>query len=248
MIVKAAHFSGQFSDTPVQMEHDIRTMFRRKYAWWTGTEAGNPDKNPMNGILRRLADTYDYKIRIERGEYVAVHRAYIDGPFRGGFVPVIESYEGKGRHSDRGITWVQFPNNHLGMITIGAGHYLTKGRSPKQTPGGINFRLNKEYAEAIDKWGIEAGRGAALAFYHGDQNIVDRRADTFFGGNFKSSWDELGRWENTGHGNIDVIASLDRDGRVTARSVRALDDRELRMYSDHFVVETTWNIRELNGR
>jgi hypothetical protein len=101
-------------------------------------------------------------------------------------------------------------------------------------------------AQAIGALAEEKGAGNALVFYGGDQNIVDRTYDTFLGqADLTSCWDELQRWENTGHGNIDVIASYDRDGRVRCLKATVLDDTEFPLFTDHWYVEAIYGIGAL---
>lgn len=161
-----------------------------------------------------------------------------------GFIPVLTSKEGVGPHGDRGIAHVTWRDDQVGEINVGVGHHLTKGRRP----GEPNYQLNVRFTNKVDDWGQRAGRGRALAFYHADFNDVDRTDDVFNGGRFTTVADELRRWENTGHGNIDGIASWDGDGRVEWVSVRVFNDREMRLYTDHFYMEAKCDIRFLRGR
>jgi hypothetical protein len=71
----------------------------------------------------------------------------------------------------------------------------------------------------------------------------DRKTDTFFVAPMTSAWDELDKYENTGHGPIDVIASYDHDGRVKAKYIRALDDKEFSLHTDHFLIEAGFDVR-----
>lgn len=239
--VKLAHVSMQYSDTREQMAEDCAKVFSRGYTWLTGTEAGAD--NPLAVLIPRTAEAHGYRVHRVRDVWIAVDRELVRGGWRTGYVPVIESTEGKGRHTDKGIGWVAFNTRELGRISIGAAHLLTKGRRP----GDPNYRLNRRFSDAFRQWVVDAGQGSGLAFYGGDQNIPDRKQDTFMGAPLTSAWDELGRWENTGHGNIDVIASYDRDGRVSAVKVRALDDKQLHLHTDHFLVEASFRVRKLQA-
>lgn len=241
LTVRVAHVSMQYSDSRQQMAEDADKIMSRGYRWITGTEAGAG--NPLAVILPRAAERHGYRIHRVRDVWIAVDRELVHDRWRTGYVPVIESTEGKGRHTDRGIGWVAFNTRELGRISIGAAHLLTKGRRP----GDPNYRLNRRFSDAFRQWVIDAGQGAGLAFYGGDQNIPDRKMDTFMGAPLTSAWDELGRYENTGHGCIDVIASYDRDGRVSAVKARALSDRELHLHTDHFLVEANFRVRKLQG-
>lgn len=234
----------QFSDTDQQMAKDIDDLFSRKKDVLGGTEAGGELSKPMPDLLRAAAKQYGYKLHIGRGDWVAVRKALAAGKFETGYVPVLESTDGAGKHTDRGIPWVSCETKHLGRLTVGAGHYLTNGRRP----GDPNYKLNTRYADAIGEWAEKHGKGSGVVLYLGDQNIPDRDYDTFRGSPLTSCWDELEKYENTGHGNIDVIASYDRDGRVTCTGARALDDQEFRQNSDHFVTEAEYRVEHLEEK
>lgn len=234
----------QFSDTDKQMAADVDTLFGRGKHILAGTEAGGVKSRPLPKLLADAADKHGYRLHIGRGDWVAVSRDLADGGWEAGYEPVLESYEGAGKHTDRGIPWLGFDTRDLGRITVGAGHYLTNGR----VPGDPNYELNTRYADAIGDWSKEHGKGSDIVLYLGDQNIPDRTYDTFRGHPLTSCWDELEKWENTGHGNIDVIASYDRDGRVEALDCRALDDKELHLHTDHFVTEAEYRVHHLEEK
>lgn len=246
MILTVAHCSMQFSDLPRHQERDVNRLFARDYHWITGTEAG-PDNEALRDALETNGRQFGYAVHHPKSQdcWVAVKKALIRG---GGFtdkglVPVVKASEGYGRHGNRGIAWATFDAVHrLGSITIGAGHYLTGGRTPKDP----NYHHNVRYADSIGAWGREKGKGRGLVFYHGDQNIVDAKQDTFFGEPFTSTWDELKKFENTGHGNIDVLASYNKDRRVRWQSINALNDREVFLHTDHYLVEARVEIRPLS--
>ena len=85
----------------------------------------------------------------------------------------------------------------------------------------------------------DKGACRKLFFYGGDQNIPDRELDTFFGAPLTSCWDELGKYPPTlgKRSTIDVIASYDRDGRVSFVNAHSYADRELLLATDHNLVE-----------
>jgi hypothetical protein len=270
VIVKAMHASLQFSDRPAQQEQDIKDLFaraRKRGVWFiTGTEAG-PGAEPTGELLLSAGAAAGYRVWVpseHRGPgrstdcWVAVDSSRIKkGSWKKGYEPVIPGskhlYAAAGISAEfpkwgpKGIVWVSFENEDIGETSVGAAHYLTKGRGPKGQPikGIDHFHWNKELAAAIGDWAREHGKGRAIVFYGGDQNIVDRTEDTFFGQPLTSAWDELDRYENTGHGNIDVIASYDADGRVEAKAVRALDDTEFFQHSDHFVLEAEYRVAKV---
>lgn len=239
--LEMAHCSMQFSDTTKQMRSDVEKIFDQGYHIITGTEAGAD--NPLSRILPAHAKKVGFKLHLVRDVWVAVDKRLVTGGWKTGYVPVIESAEGAGKHTDKGVGWAGFDNQYLGTITVGVAHLLTRGREP----GDVNYRFNKRFGRVWEEWLEQFGKGTDLAFAAADQNIPDRDHDTFFGADLTSSWDELGRYENTGHGNIDVIASYDKDGRVKAKRVRALDDREFHLHTDHFLVESSFDIELLKN-
>jgi hypothetical protein len=237
-----AHVSMQFSDTTPQKVADAKAIFgratKRGMAWVTGTEAS---EEPLATILRDAADAAGYRFHVNRtGQWIAVDRGLIKGDWKTGYVPAIESNEGTGRHTDRGVTWVAFQTAHLGIITVGCGHKLTDGRKPGQP----NYELNRRYSHRR-RVGTQAGVGSNLVFYHGDQNDDDRTDDTFDGQPFTSAQDELGKHESTGHGPIDVIATYNHDGRVSVLKVDAKDDSEFPLHTDHYFVTALLEVKVL---
>lgn len=235
--LNVAHISMQFSDNNKKKSRDASKIFRRGYDWITGTEAA---QESMKDILREAAQEHNYRIHLAESVWVAVNREMVDGGWHDGYVPILKANESPvGPHGPRGIAWVAFNNEEIGRIHVGSGHYLTQGRNP----GDPNYRRNIEFARKVGKWGVNHGEGRDIVFYHGDQNIVDRTDDTFRGNPFTSAWDETDRYENTGHGNIDVIASFDRDGRVEAKRIRALEDSDIRLFTDHYLVEAVYKVR-----
>ena len=234
-----AHVSMKFSDSRAEMRADLEKIFGQGRDIVTGTEAGG---DRLRRILRDVAPEMGYRVHLGRGDaWVAVKETLIKGGVKTGDEHVMNSSEGVGKHSHRSLPWISFNTENYGRITVGAGHYLTKGR----VKGQPNFELNRRYARIIGDWADEHAAGSALVFYGGDQNIVDRERDTFFGEALTSFWDELEKYEGTGHGNIDVIASYDKDGRVKAKSINALNDREFRLTTDHFYVEGVATVRHL---
>lgn len=275
MRLRVGHISLQFSDTSRQHTQDIERIFdralRRRYAWITGTEAGPGAGNTTDELVRvgreqgyRMWVPSDTKRRGQAsGCWLGVRRDFITSGWKTGFVPGIpgskELYQERGLDGDlnpkwgpRGIITAEFVNKDLGQITLGVSHYLTKSRSPKQPPihGVDHWEQNKRLANVIAEWGKEAGAGPALVFYAGDQNMSDSlndqpQGDTFFDGPFTSLGDELKRWFDTGHGSIDVLASYNKDHRVTAHNWQVFEDDEFFLNTDHFLCEGTYNVEPL---
>lgn len=232
----------QFSDPDRHIRADVRRLFDREAdrgAWWiTGTEAG--PASSMAELLEAEATRHGYGFHRWASVWVAWDRTR-SSAVRTGHVKVLDSSDGQGAHGDRGIAWASWATEDLGRMVVGAGHYLTQGRRP----GDPNYGPNTRMAKAIGAWGRRHGKGTALVFYGGDQNIGDRHLDTFRGEPFTSVWDEVGRWPDTGHGNIDVIASYNRDRRVEAVAAKALPDLVFPLNTDHYLVEASFSVRSL---
>jgi lysozyme len=246
------HASMQFSDTPAQKESDADRLFaraeKRKAAWVTGTEAG-AGAAPLARLLKQAASEHGYRFWMAPAQdsWIAVRKDLIAGGWETHYEKVLDGQ--KGRNTDKGVLSVTFDaTGGIGRVTVIACHYLTKGRPSATDPAYRRFvEDNRRLATAIGQHAVERGKGSALVFYAGDQNIVDRVDDTFFGQPLTSAWDEMKVWENTGHGNIDVIASYDGDGRVAATYARALDDREFPLNTDHFLIEAGYRVRLLKA-
>lgn len=250
-VVHIMHASMQFSDTAKQQRKDVKRILKRarkrKVAWITGTEAAGR-KNKLDSILKKLCPKYGFRYARGRGDvWIAVNEDFIDGGWGTHWKNVIDGVAGA--YSAKGIWAVKFRNKKYGLINVVAGHYLTGGRPGKQPARfSRNTDKNRALAKAIGDYVQKVGKGGALAFYGGDQNIIDRTHDTFFGEPLTSTWDELNKHRKT-HvaGNIDVIASYDRDGRVRAKYIRALRDKKFPLHTDHFLVEAGYIIREVKS-
>lgn len=242
MKVDAAHVSMQFKDSKDQIRKDFEKIFDRAvnhgYWWVTGTEMGE-DANAKIG--KEVADEHGYRWALQQGQdcWIAVDRKRIvKDSFSTSWVKVVDGEAGK--YTNKGCFGVHFKNDDLGKIHVAAAHYLTKGRpNPSDPAYGQNTSKNKKIAQAI---GDFAKKYDGLVFYGGDQNIVDKSDDTFFGEPLTTTWDELKKWPNTGHGNIDVLASADKNKNVKAKWSKVLDDSEFKLASDHFFVEGGWTV------
>lgn len=242
------HASMQFSDTPRQMTEDVDKLFARavkaKAAWITGTEAG-AGADPMRELLEAASKKNGYRFYMAKSQdaWIAVNENLIEGGWQPYFSGKI--VDGRaGVSTDKGVLAVSFKNKKLagdGKVTVIACHYLTRGAIEKTG----QYDANEKLAAAIGDYAVKMGKGPGIVFYGGDQNILDSRKDTFFGAPLTSAWDELKKYESTGHGNIDVIASYDPDRRVEALWVRALDDAEFFLHTDHFLVEAGYSVVSL---
>lgn len=250
--LKFAHISLQFSDSKSEQASDLKKIFGRGNDIVTGTEAR---KSKTYRVLKSEAKAAGMVVyRSSRSDcWIAVKKTLVEkGSFSSGYEHVIYSSAKRNDpahpHGDRGVTWISFTSKDYGQISVAASHYLTLGRFEGQSQKDDrscrddHFTLNRKLADAIGDWARTFGGGAGLAFYGGDQNIVDRSQDTFFGNPLVSTWDELDKYQDTGHGNIDVIASYAADGRVSADYVRALDDKYVKLFGDHYLIESGFNV------
>lgn len=230
-----AHYSLEFRDTLAQKKRDYQVMFDQGYDAITGTEVGQPD---ALRVLRLAAHRAGYTVFAYKSNFVSLRKELIvPGSYHKGATTVVDKDKTAGRGHDSNIVWAGMTVKGVGKCTFLCSHYNT--RQPE------NQKWNRLIAREVGDLAEKFGAGMGLVWYGGDQNIVDRKADTFFGEDLTSVWDELQKYENTGHGNIDVIASYDPDGRVEARYIRALDDREQFMHADHFPVEAGFKVRKL---
>lgn len=245
-VLKVQHTSLQYSDSKEQQKHDVRQLFvtGKDYPIKTGTEGGA--ETDSYDFLKYFGKEFNHAVHIVRGNWIAIDRDIIEPKsLDRGQEFVIKNDFVVGRMHDRILATVEFDhrNPRIGHIGVGCAHYPTKGRLPSDP----NNDVNEKYADVIAEWMKDASKGHALAFVHGDFNMLDnqKRQDWSFGNNWTSMADELEAWKDTGHGPIDGFASYDNDGRVSAKSFKVLRDRQVKMFSDHFVVRGEWNVKHL---
>jgi hypothetical protein len=215
---------------------------RRPVKWVGGTEAGSPEDKALYGEIAKAHD-FKFASHARNDAWIAVRRDFITGGWDTDYEQVLTSKDGSGPHGARGVFSAEWDTEDLGHITAIVLHLLTKGRPGTGPETSVNVPWNKKLIKATGRRAKEQGAGREkIVFAQGDMNIVDRVRDVFFGEPLTTAWDELKKWENTGHGNIDVIASYDPDRRVSAAYCRALDDREFRLSTDHFVVEAGFDV------
>lgn len=246
MKLKIAHTSLEFKDSNPQHTADFEKIFSQGYDLIGGTEAG-PGAGNTNVELKRLAKKHGYKINVSNryDTWVAVKASLITrGSWRKGAVFVMwrqskAAPNASGRWGDKSITWASFRNKDIGRVSVGSVHPLTKkGGGPD-----LKRRTDRLFGRKIAAWFRRFAKGsAAIAFVTGDFNLVDAHNDLFHGAPITSCWDELGKYPNTGHGNIDAVGSADADGRVKCLNAFVLDDKDMFMFGDHFVVVTTYEV------
>ena len=238
------HTSLQFSDSYEQKKADVKKLFSTgtSFPIKTGTESG-PD-NALFELVAEYAEKHNHILKRAQGNWVAVDRTIVTPrSVEKGRVFVTSNDNLVGPQRDREFPWIQFTHAKAGVgrIAVAGFHYSTSGRLPIDP----NYRTNQLYARKIEAWMKEKARGQGIVLGAGDFNMIDsmRSQDWAFGGGFTSMADELGRYYNTGHGPIDGFVSYDADRRVKAKKLVVLDDKELHMHTDHFVLRGTWSIR-----
>lgn len=213
-----------------------------------GTEAG-PGSGNLNAMLRKYAKVHGYRLKVDNryDTWVAVKRSLINkGSWRSGAVFVLWrktklARRASGRWGDKAITWASFRNSKIGKVSLGAVHPLTKkGGGPD-----LKRRTDRLFGRKIAAWFRRFAKGPAIAFVTGDFNLVDRTNDLFHGAPITSCWDELKKYPNTGHGNIDAVGSADADHRVKCVGAVVLNDTNFFLHGDHFLVVTSYEIDEL---
>ena len=256
-VVSCAHASLEFSLSPAQHTHDIEAIFAHESArdakWITGTEAGRAANNTAKE-LTRIGKAHGYTVFVPKAGtdcWVAVAEDFIGGEWKTGYTKVIDSSRKSGdphHYCEKGVVWVQFFSTTYGTISIAAAHHLTAGAATDagRATDPVNHQAaNMRLSHAIGDWATEHSSRRNLAFFGGDTNMRDKDTDVFFGAPLTTLWDELNVHENTGHGNIDVIASCDHDGRVVGKSCHALDDKEIQLDGDHFLVDGAFYVRPI---
>lgn len=250
--LRVAHLSGETFDTPEQRLNDYEKILKRGYDVITGTELSDD----IVARVRNLAQDLGYRLSWGKRHdtWVAVKADRITkNSWQEGAVHVLDSAPAVGDphpYSAKGIRWASWFDIELGRrVSVGSVHFLTKGRwrgqAQQDKPGDPvdHYKANTIYAHACGDWAREFGKGSAIAFIAGDTNLLDSRVDVFRGAPLTTIGDELKRYANTGHGDIDVWASYDGDAAVRGVSLRVLDDSEVRFNSDHYLYECVWEIQ-----
>ena len=245
LLLKMQHSSLQFSDTPAQQASDVEKLFveGEDFPIKTGTEAGNdgPGGNTNRELLVEAAKDYKHKINFAGDAWVAVDdRIILPRSLTRDDVFLVSNDHMVGHGTDRVMPTLEFQHVELGgdTVSVGSVHYPTKGA----VPGSPNYQMNVEIAGLLERWLRDVARGKNLGFINGDFNMPDRTTDWALGHDFLSMADELKAWENSGHGPIDGFCSFNLDGRVSAKRFSVLDDKEMHLYSDHYVCRGVWEI------
>lgn len=253
MRLNLMHASMQFSDSTAQKKADCDAIFGRArtrgVAWVTGTEAGGAHAGDLRDQLRAASNEHGYKFAAARGQdaWVSVNRDLIAGDWGTYYEPVLKPSEGVGHHSARGCFAVDFDGGRLGHVTVIPYHLLTKGRPEGPLEYRVNLDENKRMMQAIADYAALMGKGPEnLVFIGADANIPTRSMDEVLGFPFITAQKELNQHPPTGHGPIDIIGHHTLDTRrIKWVYVRALDDSEFRLHTDHFVLEAGCDVELL---
>lgn len=245
-VLRTQHTSLQESDSKAQQKHDVKRLFAtaKNFPVKTGTESGQ--ETYLHGLLQDEAKAYNHVLHFARGNFVAVDRDIVKrGSVKRGlkFVESTKNVVGPGHDLVLATLAFTHVDPRIGRISQGAAHFATQGSKP----GDPNYQANVKYAGVIHDWMTQAGAKSALAFVNGDFNTNDKIYDWNHGKNWTSMGDELKKYPNTGHGPIDGFASYNKDGRVSAKRLVVMDDKKLKMHSDHFVVRGVWWVKHLEG-
>lgn len=246
-LIDLLHVSMRYDCTDREKRADLDQIFsymaENDVLACTGTEAGKRSGLPQ--LMRPIATDYGLKTVTAKGgdSWIAVNKAFVPGRITSFWQKVLDSSSGGGRHTSRGVLGASFLFERFDRaedITLLTAHYLTHGR-PDGTPK-YQARLaeNKALARAIAAQAKMCGQGRRIVFYGGDQNIVDKRSDTFLGGPLTSAQDELNTYLRSGYGGVDVIASYNYDKRVRAVDVWMPG---LRLNTDHRAIEALYDVK-----
>lgn len=249
--IRIQHQSMQFSDPNSEHARDAKAVFDRaveREVWAvTGTEAGGGNNDDLRLSLISEAQKHNFYINAHRaGEWVALNRRMLksfDHGFEGPFIPAKGGSASEGAHGPRGIAWAQgLAKDGSGRVTVGSTHWLTK-RSMV-----ASHTDNKPMVKGAQDYGMKYGKGGKLVFLCGDANERDDIRDLFQGGDFLTIGDELKKHpkthgKDTAHGTvIDFIASWKKDTRVSAKAYQVYDDRTVKLFTDHFLLEATFTV------
>lgn len=248
-LLRFGHISMQAQDPPQQRAKDAKKamelVVERELVALTGTEG---HEISFRAAARFHAARLNLRFIEYKSNWIAVNRRFIQrGTFKGWGETIIKNDEVVGKMHDPSLTYASFVVPEIGLITQTVSHYPRFGRPSSKDPDyHRNLQANRKISKFIGDAAREHGAGNKIFLYNGDQNILDNQDDTFFGQPLTSIQDELKKYPGTGHGPIDVFASYDRDGRVSAHSIRVFSDLQQFFFSDHLWMEGTWAVKHLS--
>lgn len=209
----------------------------------TGTEAA--EGRASHDLLPEIGGAVGFYVFAQAfGEWVCIDRSWAT-PLGHGYTHVLDAFHAKasqGGHQPRGITFVQAAPRDRSIapvVTAGSFHLMTANSEAADTQKNLTLQ------RALGKYAHHYGRGRRLVFANGDANLHDDREDVYAGSPLTTCWDEIRSWPTTHppHATIDVIGSYDRDRRVRCVDARSLTDRQVRLHTDHYLIEATYEVR-----
>lgn len=248
-LLKMAHLSMETGDSRKQWEADLNVLFSRGYDVVFGTESKHNKKDWRKAVIADIAAKHGYLTSVPdlHDTWVAVKKTLVASEWSVGSNFVLHSdshYPGvPGPWGEKGVTWASWNmGKTYGKFAVAAVHYLTWGGTKTVA---LKNKTDDQYATSIARWRSKLP-SSVEAFVGGDFNRNDKTYDVFRGkAPFITASDELKKWPNTGHGPIDGIAREKISDRVRCVRLRALDDKELKLNTDHFLVEVDYEVRAL---
>lgn len=248
VVMNFAHASLQFSDSDRKHTADIRKIFSHGFDVITGTEAGPGAGNTLSEINANARDRGYLVSHNPRYDtwVAALESNIVPGSWRTGAEHILDRSSKwtpppSGVWRDKGLTWAQWEDRKVGIISAGSVHPLPWNRAKAE-----NKKITDQmHAKVIGQWGVKHGAGKKLAFIGGDFNRDDKKHDVFFSRPFVTCWDELDKYPTTIEGQnrtIDLIASWNPDLRVKCIRARSLSDRQFFLNTDHRLVQVDYLI------
>lgn len=241
-----AHASLQFNDPAKQKFADVDKIFSQGFDHITGTEAGR-GSGVLNAALIKSATEHGYALALTEkyDTWVAVKKDNIKpGSWRMGAryaFPRAKRIKPRppGIWGDKAIVWGSYEHTLVGRITLGSMHPVTRrGAGPR-----LKKKLDAVYMNNLREWGKIHGAGNNLVFIGGDFNASSKNFKLFRSAPFRTCWDDVKRWSNTGHGNIDAIARYLPDKRVRCVGATVQNDAQFFLNTDHFLVVTKYRVQ-----
>jgi hypothetical protein len=239
--------SGLFSLDDRETIHDIKKLLSLNADIYLGTESGDQERK---SLFRRQFVVAGYIIYLPSGTdaWIAVKSKLAGSGHSQGFKKMwgtgAEMHD-EHHYDAKGITWFDFFSPIIGYVHLTELHYM---RTAVTGDAALHHAVNKKIATASGQMLLEKAMGPRhIGFFGADTNMLDEHSDVFFGLPITTCWDELNKYPPTlRNSTIDVVASVDDDGRVACKSAKVLTDKAFFLHQDHFVVVTEYTVRKIN--
>ena len=244
--LKIVQASLQFDVSDEQFVNDFRKILTLKPHILFGTESGDRDRKQA---IEMLCENAGYRVFLPAATdaWIAVRSKLIGHGWSAGYRELWGTGQQMGdpHHYDaKGLTLVQFDHPALGHVVLSEVHYMRTAVTPDKAK---HIAVNKKLAVAMSNALHTTASGTnAVGFVGLDSNMIDEHSDVFFGLPLTTCWDELKRYPDTGHGNIDAVASCDWHKRVKCVSAEVLDDKEFFLHQDHYIVVAYYDVIKLD--